>query len=69
MQERDQTGQQQDGTAEGDRRTYELLSGQMRSVEYFPVDFAELKANIVALECPFDILNGVLNVALRSLIS
>ena len=36
------------GTAEGDRRTYELLSGQMRSVEYFPVDFAELKANIVA---------------------
>lgn len=36
------------GTAEGDRRTYELLSGQMRSVEYFPVDFAELKSNIVA---------------------
>jgi phosphoribosyl 1,2-cyclic phosphodiesterase len=36
------------GTAEGDRRTYELLSGQMRSVEYFPVDFAELKASIVA---------------------
>ena len=36
------------GTAEGDRRTYELLSGQMRSVEYFPVDFAELRAQIVA---------------------
>ena len=36
------------GTAEGDRRTYELLSGQMRSVDYFPVDFAELKSNIVA---------------------
>jgi phosphoribosyl 1,2-cyclic phosphodiesterase len=36
------------GTAEGDRRAYELLSGQMRSVEYFPVDFAELKAHIDA---------------------
>jgi phosphoribosyl 1,2-cyclic phosphodiesterase len=36
------------GTAEGDRRTYELLSGQMRSVEYFPVDFAELRSNVVA---------------------
>lgn len=36
------------GTAEGDRRTYELLSGQMRSVDYFPVDFGELKSNIVA---------------------
>lgn len=35
------------GTAEGDRRTYELLSGQMRSTDYFPVDFAELKSNIV----------------------
>jgi phosphoribosyl 1,2-cyclic phosphodiesterase len=35
------------GTAEGDRRTYELLSGQMRS-DYFPVDFGELKSNIVA---------------------
>lgn len=36
------------GTAEGDRRTYELLSGQMRSADYFPVDFAELKSNILA---------------------
>jgi phosphoribosyl 1,2-cyclic phosphodiesterase len=36
------------GTAEGDRRTYDLLSGQMRSVEYFPVDFAELRSSIVA---------------------
>jgi phosphoribosyl 1,2-cyclic phosphodiesterase len=35
------------GTAEGDRRTYELLSGQMRS-DYFPVDFGELRSNIVA---------------------
>ncbi len=35
------------GTAEGDRRTYELLSGQMRS-DYFPVDFGELRGNIVA---------------------
>ena len=35
------------GTAEGDRRTYELLSGQMRS-EYFPVDFGELRGSIVA---------------------
>jgi phosphoribosyl 1,2-cyclic phosphodiesterase len=34
------------GTAEGDRRAFDLLSGQMRSVEYFPVDFAELKARI-----------------------
>jgi phosphoribosyl 1,2-cyclic phosphodiesterase len=34
------------GTAEGDRRTYELLSGQMRS-DYFPVDFGELRSNIV----------------------
>jgi phosphoribosyl 1,2-cyclic phosphodiesterase len=35
------------GTAEGDRRTYDLLSGQMRS-EYFPVDFGELRSSIVA---------------------
>ena len=35
------------GTAEGDKRTYDLLSGQMRS-EYFPVDFGELRSNIVA---------------------
>ncbi len=35
------------GTAEGDKRTYELLSGQMRS-DYFPVDFGELRSNIVA---------------------
>lgn len=35
------------GTAAGDRRTYELLSGQMRS-DYFPVDFGELRSNIVA---------------------
>jgi phosphoribosyl 1,2-cyclic phosphodiesterase len=35
------------GTAEGDTRIYELLSGQMRS-DYFPVNFADLRSNIVA---------------------
>lgn len=35
------------GVKAGDRRTYELLSGQMRG-DYFPVDFSELKSRIVA---------------------
>jgi phosphoribosyl 1,2-cyclic phosphodiesterase len=35
------------GTAAGDTRTYDLLSGQMRS-DYFPVDFADMRSNIVA---------------------
>jgi phosphoribosyl 1,2-cyclic phosphodiesterase len=48
------------GTAEGDRRTYELLSGQMRS-DYFPVDFGELRSNIVAshLDGGTRIIDGV----------
>jgi phosphoribosyl 1,2-cyclic phosphodiesterase len=41
------------GTSEGDRRLYDLLSGQMRS-EYFPVDFSELRSRIV----PADLGNG-----------
>jgi len=35
------------GTQDGDRRIHELLSGQMRS-DYFPVNFADLRASIVA---------------------
>ena len=35
----------------GDRRMFELLSGQMRS-EYFPVNFADLGANVVAADIP-----------------
>jgi phosphoribosyl 1,2-cyclic phosphodiesterase len=35
------------GLHEGDRRTYDLLSGQMSS-DYFPVDFKQLRANIIA---------------------
>lgn len=48
------------GTAEGDRRTYELLSGQMRS-DYFPVDFGELRSNIVAshLDGGHRVIDGV----------
>jgi len=33
------------GTSPGDHRTFDLLSGQMRS-EYFPVEFSELRARI-----------------------
>jgi phosphoribosyl 1,2-cyclic phosphodiesterase len=35
------------GTEKGDRRFFDLLSGQMES-SYFPVDFQELKAHIAA---------------------
>ncbi len=35
------------GTPEGDRRLFGLVSGQMRS-DYFPVDFSELSAQILA---------------------
>ncbi|HEY0839463.1 MAG TPA: MBL fold metallo-hydrolase [Vulgatibacter sp.] len=35
------------GTPAGDRRLFNLVSGQMRS-DYFPVDFSELSARIVA---------------------
>ncbi len=35
----------------GDRRMYDLLSGQMRS-EYFPVNFADLDAKVVASDLP-----------------
>jgi phosphoribosyl 1,2-cyclic phosphodiesterase len=35
------------GTHDGDRRFYDLLSGQMES-SYFPVDFTDLKAHIAA---------------------
>jgi phosphoribosyl 1,2-cyclic phosphodiesterase len=34
------------GPTQGDRRTYDLLSGQMRS-DYFPVEFSELKSRIL----------------------
>jgi phosphoribosyl 1,2-cyclic phosphodiesterase len=34
------------GTTAGDKRVFELLSGQMRS-DYFPVDFSELNAHIL----------------------
>lgn len=37
------------GTSTGDDRFYELLSGQMDS-DYFPVDFSDLGANIVAAD-------------------
>ncbi len=37
------------GHEPGDRRMFDLLSGQMRS-EYFPVNFADLGANIVAAD-------------------
>jgi phosphoribosyl 1,2-cyclic phosphodiesterase len=41
------------GPTRGDRRTYDLLSGQMRS-DYFPVEFSELKSRIV----PTDLGDG-----------
>jgi phosphoribosyl 1,2-cyclic phosphodiesterase len=41
------------GTSRGDKRTFDLLSGQMRS-EYFPVEFSELRARIA----PADLGDG-----------
>jgi len=37
------------GTSHGDTRFHKLLSGQMRS-DYFPVDFSDLNANILAVD-------------------
>ena len=37
------------GTSPGDTRYHQLLSGQMQS-DYFPVDFSELNANILAVD-------------------
>lgn len=37
------------GTPAGDRRIFNLVSGQMRS-DYFPVDFSELSARILAAD-------------------
>ncbi len=49
------------GSRPGDTRFHSLLSGQMRS-SYFPVDFSELNANIVANELGEDgtrVIDGV----------
>lgn len=51
------------GTPRGDRRLFQLLSGQMRS-DYFPVDFSELSAKIVAEDLEETAIGGVLVKAL-----
>ncbi|WP_050726586.1 MBL fold metallo-hydrolase [Vulgatibacter incomptus] len=46
------------GTPKGDRRLFGLVSGQMRS-DYFPVDFSELSARILAEDLEEERIEGV----------